>query len=99
VPDEVAGQLRLAAAASLLRLVRRHDARLGAGCYCMLALVMQDNQIGVRGVFAAKVYRLVNYFNVSATSIAEIGCLGCVLCCLFGWMHGHPCDHIWRCSR
>jgi hypothetical protein len=66
VPDEVAGQLRLAAAASLLRLARRHDARQGAGCYCMLALVMQDNQIGVRGVFAAKVYKLVNYFNVSA---------------------------------
>jgi hypothetical protein len=65
VPDEVAGQLRLAAAASLLRLARRHDSRLGPGCYCMLALVMQDNQISVRGVFAAKVYKLVNYFNVS----------------------------------
>lgn len=65
VPDEVAGQLRLAAAASLLRLARRHDSRLGAGCYCMLALVMQDNQTSVRGVFAAKLYKLVSYFNVS----------------------------------
>ncbi|KAF6266620.1 hypothetical protein COO60DRAFT_1697167 [Scenedesmus sp. NREL 46B-D3] len=63
-PDELAGQLRLAAAASLLRLARRHDSRLGAGCYCMLALVMQDNQISVRGVFAAKAYKLVNYFNL-----------------------------------
>ncbi|WIA29168.1 hypothetical protein OEZ86_011679 [Tetradesmus obliquus] len=64
VPDEVAGQLRLAAAASLLRLARRHDSRLGAGCYCMLALVMQDNQTSVRGVFAAKLYKLVSYFNL-----------------------------------
>jgi hypothetical protein len=79
VQDEVAGQLRLAAAASLLRLARRHDSRLGAGCYCMLALVMQDNQIAVRGVFAAKVYKLVNYFNVSvsAAAAAHTCCCGC----------------------
>eukprot|EP00882_Tetradesmus_deserticola_P017339 GHRQ01018572.1.p1 GENE.GHRQ01018572.1~~GHRQ01018572.1.p1 ORF type:complete len:635 (+),score=352.40 GHRQ01018572.1:264-1907(+) len=63
MPDEVAGQLRLAAAASLLRLACRHDSRLTTGCYCMLALVMQDNQIDVRRVFAAKAYKLVNYFN------------------------------------
>lgn len=71
VPEEVAGQLRLAAAAALLRLARRHDARLGSSCYCLLGLVMQDSLEGVRAAFAAKVFKLVKHFNVSGTSIIE----------------------------
>ncbi|KAF8072944.1 ATXR2 [Scenedesmus sp. PABB004] len=62
-PAEAAAELRLAAAGALLRLARRHDARLGAGTYAALALAMQDDLEGVRGAFAAKVYRLVRHFS------------------------------------
>eukprot|EP00879_Flechtneria_rotunda_P015681 GHRR01016403.1.p1 GENE.GHRR01016403.1~~GHRR01016403.1.p1 ORF type:complete len:1542 (+),score=797.44 GHRR01016403.1:616-5241(+) len=62
-PPEACGQLRLTAASALLRLARRHDSRLGPSCYCMLALVMQDNLEEVRAAFAAKVYKLIKFFQ------------------------------------
>lgn len=63
---ELCGELRLSAARALLRLARRHDTRMSASTYTTLALVMQDEQGGVRAQFAIKVYRLMRHFLVSA---------------------------------
>ncbi|GLC58277.1 hypothetical protein PLESTB_001340900 [Pleodorina starrii] len=49
------GQLRLAAAAALLHLAKRHDSRLTAGAYVALALTMQDPVMEVRQVFGEEV--------------------------------------------
>jgi hypothetical protein len=61
---EMCGQLRLSAALSLLRLARRHDTRISPATYTTLSLVMQDEVVGVRYTFAAKVFRLMRYFLV-----------------------------------
>lgn len=75
---EQCGQLRLCAALSLLRLARRHDARIPPSTYSALGLMMQDEVEGVRELFAGKVGRLMRYFVVSAIScgVVWVGCSG-----------------------
>lgn len=68
VSGEVAGVFRLGAAAALLRLARRHDTRIIPSCYCMLALMMQDDLDTVRAAFSVKVFKLVQHFLVSGHS-------------------------------
>ena len=58
------GCLRLAAAASMLRLARRLDGRLTPSSYCALSLMMQDMLEEVRAQFTTKLMALVRYFQV-----------------------------------
>lgn len=63
-PAEACGELRLAAGTALLRLARRHDARISPSSYVVLALVMQDDLEHVRRAFAGKVHKLAVYMLV-----------------------------------
>lgn len=68
ISSAIAGVFRLGAAAALLRLSRRHDSRITPSCYCMLALMMQDDLDTVRAAFSVKVFKLVQHFLVSEHS-------------------------------